>query len=182
WRVEFGGISTPGLADRDGMLYIARLLQTPNLPVDVLDLWVLAHPGDSEQIAALKRADQLDMPVPTSGREGRRRIERHIRDLKGDIDASEQEPGNPEKKAIADEARLALAKLGKLTKERRSHQNTQRKGTLDCVKKAIDLARTQIAEFNKPLADHLSSPTIKTGYNCVYHPPDPAPQWVVILP
>ncbi|HUT10467.1 MAG TPA: hypothetical protein VMY42_08225, partial [Thermoguttaceae bacterium] len=47
WRVEFGGISTPGLADRDGMLYIARLLQTPNLPVDVLDLWVLAHPGDS---------------------------------------------------------------------------------------------------------------------------------------
>jgi len=174
WRVTFGGISKPGLANIDGMLYIARLLQTPNVPVDVLDLWVLAHPANADEMERLKCARALDRPILKGDDE-------YLTDLRTALQEGNDHPDDPAAQAAAAEARDMVAAMAPQLQGHRNEQETKMKRRADLVKKAIDRVRDGMKAHNKELAQHLIK-AIETGYSCVYHSDPAAPSWVVDMP
>ncbi|HUS58879.1 MAG TPA: hypothetical protein VM141_09525 [Planctomycetota bacterium] len=171
WRVTFGGKSTPGLADRDGMIYIACLLRTPDRRVDVDDLWVLTHPGDADEMKRLKCANVLDKPIRKADRD-------YVEELGETIQEGRDCPDDPAAQAAANDARKKLPAMLPQLQGHRNEQDTHRKRVADLVKKAIDRVRYGMKDHNKELALHLLN-KIHTGYSCVYYSDADAPSWVV---
>ena len=179
WQIDFGGgkLTMPHLK---GFIYIAELLRQPGRSCSSEDLSYLGNLPDGGHLVAhtarqdAHEANPVGAVVKSAAQTDRRSLAEYkslIADYDADILEAQRLGWVGEVEALEKQKQSLIEHVAKLTglRGRVREQNSDHGRARRAVQKAIKEAILKISAKCPELGQHLSK-SIRTGYDCSYHP------------
>ena len=179
WQIGFGGgkLTMPHLK---GFIYIAELLRQPGRSCSSEDLSYLGNLPDGAHLVAhtarqdAHEANPVGAVVKSAAQTDRRSLAEYkslIADYDADILEAQRLGRAGEVEALEKQKQSLIEHVAKLTglRGRVREQNSDHGRARRAVQKAIKEAILKISAKCPELGQHLSK-SIRTGYDCSYHP------------
>ena len=164
WRVRFGD-EEARVKDADGLRYIAYLLERPDVPVPVTELFGARAGATEEAPRSGDAGEVLDRDAIEAYRARSRDLRETLEEATARSDRGAAEIARRELAFIEEELRAAVG-LGGRSRRAASEVERIRVNVTTRIKKTIDRLR----ERAPSLSHHLAT-TIKTGTLCTYRSP-----------
>jgi len=180
WEIWYQGLKLKPVIHVEGLIYIAHLLDHPNVEINVSALYETFHPKEgipmvsSSEVSHLLNTGEMsisDMSLDELDATARTQISQQITALKKDIAAAETQIEKKESEDELKELIKTVKRYGKnqLSKNAPKHKNESVKKHADAVRNASRLAIDKIHKRSPSLAEYLASEkTIKRGKNYIY--------------
>lgn len=170
WQVRYAGGREFILLRSKGAAYLHILLANPGTPISATKLasTIALRPIDHLLGDA---GDASDEDALTAYRARCEELQEDLEEAKANNDIGREEKIREEIQEIAEHIKRDTGLRGKPRKA-----SSDRERVRKAVGNAIRRARNEIAKYDKDLADHLRSPTLRCGLNPCYNPATP-PDW-----
>jgi hypothetical protein len=191
WHVRFGeGVGT--FPDSKGFRHMARLLGSPNQPIEALELVGKTGTPSGGVIQATSALPDALVEIPLTretaqpglDEEARQSYKRRLEDIKDEINEAREEGDEERAERLQSEFQRVLAELQSSTglggKIRPLGPSYPAEKARQAVRKALDRALKTLANATPPLielVEHLGATIKAEGTAFAYYPKPPAPDW-----
>ena len=170
WQVRFAGGEELFFQPHKGFAYLHLLVQRPGVPVSAAQLACLVA-RNPQRFALSDGGERLDREALSAYEARYRELNEELEEARANSDPGAEGRLRSEMAALLEELRRARALGGRIRRDA-DDRNKVRMAVGAAVRRAVK----EIARYDTRLAEHLSTPRLRCGWNLCYTP-CPAVSW-----